>query len=128
MIYSSTEGPIHVPAVDIVSYCFDKQTDYDETKPILIDADEPSRSLSAASLKILVQRLIAGFRALGLQEGDCVLCQIPNTVSVTPPFYASTSTVFLPAHLFVTATALFLPMIELTLRPSTFTLLSTLLL
>jgi len=80
MIYSSAEGPIDAPTIDIVSYCFDRRVNYDETKPILIDTDEPSRNLSAASLRSLVRKLIAGFKAVGLQDGDCVFCQLPNSV------------------------------------------------
>ncbi|KAK5954363.1 hypothetical protein OHC33_004085 [Knufia fluminis] len=79
MIYTSTEGPIQVPVTDIVSFCFDKQNDFNEEKPVLIDADEPSRCLNYKQYRTLVRRLIAGFRAYGLQDGDSVLCQVGNT-------------------------------------------------
>ena len=89
MIYSSPEGPIDVPATDIVSFCFDKQNDYDEDNPILFDADEPSRNLSYTQYRTLVRRLIAGWKAQGLENGDSVLCLVGNTVS--PPRTISTS-------------------------------------
>lgn len=82
MILSSSEGPIDVPATDIVSFCFDKQNDYDEDNPILLDADEPSRHLNYKQYRTLVRRLIAGFRACGLGNGDSVLCLVGNTVSL----------------------------------------------
>lgn len=81
MIQLSAEGAIDVPVIDIVSFSFDKQNDYDEETPILVDAEEPSRFLDHKSYKTLVRRLIAGFKAYGLENGDSVLCQISNTVS-----------------------------------------------
>lgn len=88
MIHSSPEGPIQVPVTDIVSFCFDKQNDFDENKPILIDADEPSRYLTYRQYRTLVRRLLSGFRAFGLQNGDCVLCLVGNTY-LYPALYQS---------------------------------------
>jgi len=79
MIYTSAEGPIQIPAIDFVSFCFEKQNDFDEEKPILIDADETSRCLRYKQYRTLVRRLIAGFKAYGLQDGDSVLCQVGST-------------------------------------------------
>lgn len=79
-MFSAQEGKIDVPAVDILSFSFDKQHCYEEDKPILLDAEDSSNSLTARTFTKLVRTLIAGFRAFGLREGDCVLCQIPNTV------------------------------------------------
>jgi len=79
MIYTSAEGPIQIPAIDFVSFCFDRQNDFDEEKPVLIDADETSRCLNYKQYRTLVRRLIAGFKACGLHDGDSVLCQVGNT-------------------------------------------------
>lgn len=81
MAFQSPEGSISVPPTDVVSFSFDKQLPYDDDVPLLIDADEPSRFLTARLYRALVRRLIAGFEASGLQDGDCVLCHIGNALS-----------------------------------------------
>lgn len=81
MIITSPEGPVQVPVTDILSFIFDNQTGYNEQKPLFVDADDSSRYLDYLTCRKLVRKMIAGFKALGLQDGDCVLCQIANTVS-----------------------------------------------
>lgn len=39
---------------------------------IYIDALDPSRSISSRQARELTRRLCAGYKALGLKEGDCV--------------------------------------------------------
>ena len=85
MIHLSAEGPIQVPATDVVSFSFDRQTDYDITKPLLLDADNTSKQLSYHGYRKIVRKLIAGFRVNGLQKGDAVFCQIGNSVSEFEP-------------------------------------------
>ena len=84
MIHAPIEGSVQVPVIDIVSFSFDKQNGYDDEMPLLVDADEPSRYLNNKTYRLLVRRLIAGFKAYGLQQGDSVLCQITNSVSYLP--------------------------------------------
>jgi len=57
---------------DIISWTFDNYQ-HDWNEPIYIDALAPERtSVSARQAKKLIRQLVAGFRALGLQKGDCV--------------------------------------------------------
>ena len=56
---------------DILSWTFD-HIKYDWDEPIYIDALKPERSISARQAKKLVRQLGAGFKALGVQPGDCV--------------------------------------------------------
>lgn len=80
MVFTSAEGTINVPVQDFVSFCFDKQVDIDEEESILIDANEPSRQLNTKQCRTLIRRLIAGWKACGLQDGETILCHIGNTV------------------------------------------------
>ncbi|CAK4031062.1 acyl-coenzyme A synthetase [Lecanosticta acicola] len=56
---------------DILSWTFD-HVKYDWDQPIYIDALKPERSISARQAKKLVRQLAAGFKAIGVQKGDCV--------------------------------------------------------
>ena len=64
---------------DLVSWIFDTES-YDQDKKIYIDPENPGRSLSASETRTLVRRLIAGFKASGLQQGDCVCVHAYNDV------------------------------------------------
>lgn len=81
MSFDSREGTVHVPASDVVSFSFCKQNCFEQDQPLLVDAENPSRSLNYESAKALVRKLVAGFRAYGLREGDSVMCHMSNTVS-----------------------------------------------
>ncbi|KAK3110826.1 hypothetical protein LTR53_014491 [Teratosphaeriaceae sp. CCFEE 6253] len=61
-----------IPTKDLLSWTFDDyRHSWDE--PIYIDALDPERtSVSARQAKKLIRQLVAGFRAIGLQQGDCV--------------------------------------------------------
>jgi len=69
-----------VPATDLVSFAFENINNYDNQKPLYIDADEPSRSLNASQFSLLVRKLISGLQAAGLQQGDCVALHLANNV------------------------------------------------
>ncbi|KAF7189433.1 Phenylacetyl-CoA ligase epaB [Pseudocercospora fuligena] len=56
---------------DILSWTFD-HIKYDWDEPIYIDALNPKHSISARQAHKLVRQLAAGFKAIGLQKGDCV--------------------------------------------------------
>ncbi|KAL6703608.1 Acyl-CoA synthetase actt5 [Coniothyrium glycines] len=61
-----------LPEEDIVSFSLgNKNQDYDDDKPIYHDADDESRALSRAQGRSIVRKLVRGFRAAGLQKGDC---------------------------------------------------------
>lgn len=53
---------------------------------IYIDASNPARSISARQARSIIRRLVAGFRAAGLDKGDTVCLHSFNDV-VWPRFY-----------------------------------------
>ncbi|ORY17341.1 hypothetical protein BCR34DRAFT_622014 [Clohesyomyces aquaticus] len=59
-----------LPEEDLVTFSFGNR-DYDHDKPIYHDLDNPNRTLSWRQGYDLVRKLVAGFRAAGLQKGDC---------------------------------------------------------
>ncbi|OBT69247.1 hypothetical protein VE03_01891 [Pseudogymnoascus sp. 23342-1-I1] len=60
--------------------------DYDQNKPIYIDANNPERSLSAAQVKSLVLKIGAGLQKFGLQKGDCACVVSLNDIYYTPTY------------------------------------------
>ena len=82
MIFKGPDAP-PLPTKDVLSFVFDTPPD-NVNKPILIDADNPSRNLSFAQLKHMVQQCIAGFNALGVKPGDCVLMHALNDIHYIP--------------------------------------------
>lgn len=72
-----------VPVTDLLSFVFARQTEYNHNSPLYIDADNPDLYLSSTQAEILIRRLIAGFRAAGLQSGDVVLLCLGNSVSAS---------------------------------------------
>ena len=73
---------------DLLTFTFIGPVTYDVQRPLLIDAEDPSRSLNAIQVRSLVRTLIAGLRAHGVQNGDCVLVHLPNSIIYPPLFYA----------------------------------------
>ena len=65
--------------IDLVSFVFGN-TGYDQNRKIYIDPDRPARSLSANEARCLVRQLVSGFKANGLQYGDCVCVHAFNDV------------------------------------------------
>lgn len=72
---------VKVPSMDLVSFAFDAQEEYNEHKPLFIDAQCPELCVSASLARSLVKTMIAGLRNKGLQKGDAVLLCIGNHVS-----------------------------------------------
>ncbi|KAK9420106.1 hypothetical protein SUNI508_06634 [Seiridium unicorne] len=64
--------------MDLVSFALDAQASYSSEKPLYINAENPTVSLSASQTKCLVKQLIAGLNAAGLKRGDSVLVCVPN--------------------------------------------------
>ncbi len=65
---------------DLLSFAFDGPVQIDENKPLYIEADFPSRSLSATQTRVLVRKFIAGFKKAGLKRGDRVVVHLYNNV------------------------------------------------
>ena len=69
--------------VDLVSFAFDGPISFDQQKPLYIDASDPTQNLNAAQFRVLVRKLVAGFKAAGLPKGDRVLVHLFNNVGST---------------------------------------------
>ena len=69
---------------DLLTFTFCGPTPYNQYQPLFIDAEDPSRSFTAAQFRQLVRTLIAGFKANNIQQGDCVLVHLGNSVSRSP--------------------------------------------
>ncbi|KAJ5964986.1 uncharacterized protein N7479_004862 [Penicillium vulpinum] len=78
MIFEPAERLL-LPTTDILSYIFDKPS-YDQDQPIYIDVSDHTRSISCNQARKLICRLIAGLRASGLKQGDCVLIHSFNDI------------------------------------------------
>ncbi|KAI9731739.1 MAG: hypothetical protein M1834_004528 [Cirrosporium novae-zelandiae] len=73
---------VSIPTKDLVSWMFDNAgMRYDWDKPIYIDAKNPTRSISAKQARSIIRKLVAGFRAAGLERGDCVCLHGFNDVN-----------------------------------------------
>ncbi|EXJ74639.1 uncharacterized protein A1O5_01332 [Cladophialophora psammophila CBS 110553] len=68
----SPQVNVSISAKDIASFVLDNPK-YDVDKPIYIDALDQSRWYSGRKARTAVRQLVAGFHALGLKQGDCVL-------------------------------------------------------
>lgn len=66
---------------DLLTFTFCGPTLYNQSQPLFIDAEDPSRSFTATQFRQLTRTLIAGFKACGVQPGDCVLLHLGNSVS-----------------------------------------------
>ena len=72
---------IDIPATDVLTYLFpaDKEP---SAKPVWIDAEDTSRSLSPAQLLQWVKRLGLGLNKLGVQQGEVVMIFTSNHIFV----------------------------------------------
>ncbi|RAL10593.1 acetyl-CoA synthetase-like protein [Aspergillus homomorphus CBS 101889] len=73
--------------MDIVSFAFNGPVEYDQTRPLYIDARDPSRSLNAQQFKHLVQTLVAGLKR-HVQPGDAVLVHLGNSFIHSALFFS----------------------------------------
>ncbi|KAF7193565.1 Acyl-CoA synthetase ACTT5 [Pseudocercospora fuligena] len=76
-----------LPEEDLLTWTFD-HCDYDKYKPIYIDLENPSRTLSWTQSRTIVRQLIAGFHAAGLKPGDCVMIASFNDIMYCMLFLA----------------------------------------
>lgn len=65
---------------DLLTFAFRGPIAYDDHRPVFLDAEDPSRSLTASQFRCLVRTLIAGLQAHHVQRGDCVLLHLGNSV------------------------------------------------
>lgn len=70
---------------DLLTFTFCGPTPYTLNQLLFIDAEDPSRSFTAAQFRQLVRTLIAGFKTHNVQPGDCVLLHLGNSVSGIQP-------------------------------------------
>lgn len=70
---------LDIPYTDILSFILPPGEE-PSTKPVWIDAEDPSRSLSPAQLLQWVKRLGLGLQRLGLKEGDVVMVFSTNHI------------------------------------------------
>ncbi|CEL10842.1 hypothetical protein ASPCAL13951 [Aspergillus calidoustus] len=73
------ERRVPIPATDILTYLF-ANPKYDVDKPVYIDVANPSRSISQNQARTIIRQLIAGLRAWGVKEGDCVAIHSFNDI------------------------------------------------
>lgn len=71
---------IDIPNVSLPTYLFGNQDDKLDDKPVFLDADQPSYSLSTQSYREWSKRFAAGLRARGFQDGDRLLLYSGNTI------------------------------------------------
>ncbi|CAI7584730.1 unnamed protein product [Penicillium glandicola] len=72
---------------DLLSFTFDGPKPYNRDQPLFIDAEDPSRSFTAAQFRQLVRTLIAGLKAHNVQPGDCVLLHLGNSILYPALFF-----------------------------------------
>ncbi|PWY85946.1 acetyl-CoA synthetase-like protein [Aspergillus heteromorphus CBS 117.55] len=68
---------------DFVSFALKAQHEYDASKPLIVDAHDPTRTLNSTQFRLLVHTLIAGFKAQSPVRRDCVLLHLANHLSPT---------------------------------------------
>ncbi|PGH07248.1 hypothetical protein AJ80_08034 [Polytolypa hystricis UAMH7299] len=71
MEFFKPEKYVNLPSKDLLSWIFDNPQ-YDQDRPVYIDAANPARSISCNQARKVIRQLIAGLRAAGFQKGDCL--------------------------------------------------------
>ncbi|EPS32474.1 hypothetical protein PDE_07434 [Penicillium oxalicum 114-2] len=78
----------HDSNADLLTFTFGGPRAYNPNQPIFIDAEDPSRSLTATQFQHLVRTLIAGLKAHHVQRGDCVLLHLGNSILYPALFFS----------------------------------------
>ena len=82
-LLESSDALTRACSSDLLTYTFEGPIHYDrDNKPLYIEAEDPSRYLTASQSKCLVRKLIAGFRHVGVKKGDRIVVHLPNTVNL----------------------------------------------
>ncbi|OAP57860.1 hypothetical protein AYL99_08598 [Fonsecaea erecta] len=71
---------IQIPSTDILTFAFANLSQYDNSCPIFIDANDPSNRISAQQALQTVRELIHSLRALDLKDGECVCLHSFNNI------------------------------------------------
>jgi 4-coumarate--CoA ligase len=69
-----------------------------------VDAQSPDHSLSWAQIKDLVCKAAVGFRAIGVEKGDCVIFLCENSIQFYPLVYGCVAAGAIPSGLPATGT------------------------
>ncbi|KAL2367079.1 AMP-binding enzyme [Blastomyces gilchristii SLH14081] len=88
MEYFKPERYLDLPSKDILSWIFDSPS-YDQDRPVYIDAKDPSCSISFNQARKIIRQLIAGLRAAGFKQGDCLNIHSFNDVYYSMIFLAA---------------------------------------
>ncbi|OAG34742.1 hypothetical protein AYO21_11090 [Fonsecaea monophora] len=79
MVFLASGPAPKITNKDICSWIFDEPT-YDVNKPIFIDANNTSRSISNLQARKIIRQLIRGLHKAGVKRGDCVLVHSFNDI------------------------------------------------
>ncbi|KAK8238704.1 amp dependent CoA ligase [Phyllosticta capitalensis] len=84
--YRQTTDLAALSKLDLLTYVFGAagSANGDEDTPVLIDAEDPSRSLSINQARVLVRKIVAGLKAFGLKQGDTVCIHATNSIMYPP--------------------------------------------
>jgi 4-coumarate--CoA ligase len=76
-----SQQEVEVPTQDITSWLFSRNLEIsDANDPIFIDAEHPSRNYTHSTAKSTVRKLVAGLRAHGLRDGECICVHSFNDI------------------------------------------------
>ncbi|KAK2781973.1 hypothetical protein FQN52_000333 [Onygenales sp. PD_12] len=87
MEFFKPERYLDLPTKDILSWIFDSPS-YDQDKPIYVDVQDPSKSISCNQARKIIRQLIAGLRAAGFKKGDCLNIHSFNDIYYSMVFLA----------------------------------------
>ncbi|EME43734.1 hypothetical protein DOTSEDRAFT_62337 [Dothistroma septosporum NZE10] len=73
------EQHMDIPSTDLLSWYFDSPQ-FDQDRPLYIDALDTTKYWTANQCRKAIRQLAAGFRRLGLKNGDCVCIHAFNSL------------------------------------------------
>ncbi|OAX83177.1 hypothetical protein ACJ72_02468 [Emergomyces africanus] len=88
MEYFKPEQYLELPSSDLLSWIFDNPP-YDQDRPVYVDVRDPSNSISCNQARKIIRQLIAGLRAAGFKEGDCLNIHSFNDIYYSMIFLAA---------------------------------------
>lgn len=88
MVYKSKFDSIEIPKCNILSYLFPENETLSE-KPIWIDADAPSNSLSPKQMLSYVKRFVVGLEKLNIGQQVAIMVFTPNHIFVPLAYLAA---------------------------------------
>ncbi|OAP57448.1 hypothetical protein AYL99_08186 [Fonsecaea erecta] len=88
MPYTSPYPPLDIPKCNILSYVFPPEKTPSD-KPLWMDAENPSHSLSPAQMLLWVKRFAVGLDRLGVKQQQAVMVFTPNHIYVPMVYLAA---------------------------------------